>query len=566
MTFSLVAAIKKNLNFIAILLVITVIGYIFSLSNSFVWDDEQFIYNNEYVKNFQIKKILTENTVAGAGETSTYYRPLTTLSFAFDHAIWGLNPFGFHLTNTLLHLGTGLFLFFYLRILRFSRITSLVISSIFLIHPLQTEAVVYANSRGDSMYSFWAMLSLLSYALLLIKKYPKIIIYDLELTYGKIALFCTTIFGYAFAILSKEIGIATLGLLAISLLFVNIQNKKVSFKTVLQKTLENKLATVTVLTTILIACLYLFFRTSIIAIPTTQNQFFAGTSYGESMYVRLHTFTQAIWTYFGLIIVPYPLHMERTLAILEQPVSTYLIATIVLCISLGFFSVLEYKKSKTIYIAFGTMWFFSMLVPVSGIIPVNGFIYEHWLYLPIIGFCIALYGLFNTVTPRKYIDPLKNVLQGILILILFLYSILTIRQNYIWGDPIRFYNYTLQFSQSARLHNNLAMAYAENGDYQNAIEQYTKAIALGDYYPQSHHNLGNTYLAIGEVELAKKEFSTAIRMNENFMPSYIPLIKIFLQEQSYENAITLVDKLIATSPQNIELQNLRSQIKELQQK
>jgi len=251
--------------------------------------------------------------------------------------------------------------------------------------------------------------------------------------------------------------------------------------------------------------------------------------------------------------------MERSFEVLVNPISLWLIATIALIIILIILGIKEYKKSRTYYIAFGSLWFLSMLVPVSGIIPVNGLIYEHWLYLPIIGFTILIYGLKHLLIDKIYQRKINEVLKSFLPILLIVLIGLTIRQNYIWGDPIRFYNHTLQFSDSGRLHNNLAMAYADIKDYQNAIFQYNKAIESNDSYPQTHHNLANTYVSIGEYDLAKKEFATAIRMNENFLPSYFPLIQIFDQEKSYENIDPLLDKLLEISPDNIEFRYLKAQ-------
>ena len=94
-----------------LLIGIGILVYTPSLTNKLFWDDEQFIYNNQHVKRFDIVKIFTTNTIDGAGETSNYYRPLTTLSFAFDYQLWGINPIGYHLTNTLLHTSAGVLVF-----------------------------------------------------------------------------------------------------------------------------------------------------------------------------------------------------------------------------------------------------------------------------------------------------------------------------------------------------------------------------------------------------------------------------------------------------------------------
>lgn len=534
---------------IVLMFALVLFAYGPSLGNSFVWDDEQFIYNNSYVRDFAVAEIFTQNTIAGAGESSTYYRPLTTLSFAVDHAIWGFNPFGFHLTNTLLHFGAGLLLFFYLKTLGFSRLSSLTISSIFLVHPLQTEAVVYANSRGDSMYTFWAFFSLLSFALLIKKKYPQFTIYDLTITFNKTILLLVTVAAYVLAILGKEIGIATLGLIGLTFMFAHYQT---FVELRIWKIIRNNVASFTAFVLSLVAAAtYLFMRTHIIQIPTTQNDYFAGTAYGESVFVRLHTFTQALWHYFRLLLFPYPLHMERSIPVIEHPLSVWLIATILLVFAFTYLAVQEYKKSKTGYILFGSLWFLAMLVPVSGIIPVNGLIYEHWLYVPLVGFLIAVYG-GKTLLPHRTSQKISQILKKIVPIIVLLYIFLTIRQNYLWSNPVRFYSYTLQFTETARLRNNLAMAHAEAQNYEAAISNYQKAIQINDTYPQTHYNLGNTLQAVGETALAKKEYATAIRMNENFMPAYVSLVNIFLTEQDYENAESLLKTLTEKYPSNYE--------------
>lgn len=555
MNISVNDAVKKNLKYFILLIFVTFAGYAFSLNNEFVWDDEQFIYNNVYVKEFNIQKIFTLNTTAGAGESSTYFRPLTTLSFAIDHAIWGLNPFGFHLTNTLLHLLVGLLLFCYLRILKFSKLASLTISSIFLVHPVQTEAVVYTNSRGDSMYALWTMTSLVSFALLLTKKYPRISIYDLKIILDKKVLFFTTIIAYLLAILGKEIGIASLGLLGLTFLFLHLQNQTLA----INKVFKNKLEIFSIITSTFIAIAYMLIRSMLIKIPTSLNIYFEGTRYGQSLYVRLHTFALALWNYFKLIFFPYPLHMDRNLEIQENSISIWLVATIILVIALIIIAIKEHKNNKTHYITFGSLWFLCMLIPVSGIIPVNGLIYEHWLYLPMIGFLILMYGLKKLLIPKDLQKNINKILLWLLLIIIFIYVSLTVRQNFIWGHPIRFYEHTLKYANSARLHNNLAMAYADEQYFESAIEEYQKAIEINDVYPQTHYNLGNLYLSLEQYELAKKEYDTAIKMDKYFYLPYLKLIAIYFEEMSYDNITPLVNALLDIYPNSIEFKIIKAQ-------
>ena len=126
-----------------LLVIITLAVYFSSLFNHFVWDDEQFIYRNQYVASFDVSHIFSTNTIAGAGETSNYYRPITTLSFAWDYLFWGLNPIGYHLTNTLLHIGAGILLYIILKNLRFSKVAAFWLSLIFLVQLHGQEHLVF---------------------------------------------------------------------------------------------------------------------------------------------------------------------------------------------------------------------------------------------------------------------------------------------------------------------------------------------------------------------------------------------------------------------------------------
>lgn len=548
---------KNNLKQILILAIIALAAYLPSFGNEFVWDDEQFIYNNEYVQNANFKKIFTTNTIAGAGETSSYYRPLTTASFAVDYAIWDFKPFGFHLTNTILHTAAGILFLIYLINIGLSKNKSFWVSAIFLSHPLQTEAVVYANSRGDSMYVFYAMLGLLSFSLLLKKNYPKIQIYDLEIKFGKTTLAIFSVVFYLFSVLGKEIGIATLGLFFLTFIIFHYKILLTfKIKKVARIFSKNIHEAIVLLSLLLTAVGYLLFRSKVIHIASNLSGFRDGTPYGDSLYVRLHTFTKAIWIYFGLIIAPYQLHMERDIEILTSPLSIWLALTVILLLVLLTSGLKEYKKRKTVYIWFGSLWYFSMLVPVSGIIPINGLIYEHWLYMPIIGFLITVYGLINLF----FKDKLNKYLKYFLPILVGIYILLTIKQNYIWATPVRFYAHTLKFANTARLHNNLAMAYAVEGRYEVAIDSYKKAIEISDFYPQTHYNLGNTYAELQNLEMAKQEYLIALKMNENFFPAYSSLIKIFIFEKDYENAESLASKLQENDPENQELMTLRIQL------
>jgi hypothetical protein len=88
--------------------------YLNILPNKFVWDDEEQVINNPYIRSFaNLPTIFQGSTfqTGGAGLSGWYYKPLMSLWFMANFAIWGLNAFGFHLSQLFLHLVNSLLIF-----------------------------------------------------------------------------------------------------------------------------------------------------------------------------------------------------------------------------------------------------------------------------------------------------------------------------------------------------------------------------------------------------------------------------------------------------------------------
>src|SRR5262245_19346238 len=78
--------------FLAALLVAVAICYTNSLSNGFVFDDHNLVFQGRASSLADIVQMLRSS-----------YRPLRTVSYAIDFTVWGERPWGFHLTNLLIH-------------------------------------------------------------------------------------------------------------------------------------------------------------------------------------------------------------------------------------------------------------------------------------------------------------------------------------------------------------------------------------------------------------------------------------------------------------------------------
>src|SRR3990172_10667433 len=143
--------ITKNLHLSILVLVIVCLSqfvYLNSLSNQFVYDDKFTIVTNYFIKTWNnLPSLFNKDYFKFSGELS--YRPVVPLSYFIDYTLWKLNPFGFHLTNTLLHTLNSVLLFLLLKRIFNCQTTSFLATLIFSCHPVLTEAVNAISYRED---------------------------------------------------------------------------------------------------------------------------------------------------------------------------------------------------------------------------------------------------------------------------------------------------------------------------------------------------------------------------------------------------------------------------------
>ena len=184
-------------------------------------------------------------------------------------------------------------------------------------------------------------------------------------------------------------------------------------------------------------------------------------------------------------------------------------------------------------IAFGILWFFITLSIESSVIPLAMVIDEYRVYLPSVGFFLAVVAgavlLVNSIAMHRakrigqseknngssVRNAMRYALCAMLILVFALASA-TYARNTLWADKVSLWEDVVRKNpNSPKVYNNLGIAYFEKGHYEKAIGMYQQAISLspGNFFAYS--NLGVAYAVTGRTDMAIESFSRAIALDPN---------------------------------------------------
>jgi Flp pilus assembly protein TadD len=130
------------------LLLAALLAFGLTLRMGFMWDDHRMIEQNP-------RLALSACNLASAfkgdpfAQGLNYYRPLQTVSNMADFAVWGLRPFGYHLTNFLFHAAAAV-LFFYLALaLGLARPAAFWAAALLAAHPAAVEQLLVIAGRAE---------------------------------------------------------------------------------------------------------------------------------------------------------------------------------------------------------------------------------------------------------------------------------------------------------------------------------------------------------------------------------------------------------------------------------
>jgi len=523
------------------------------LKAPFVFDDQQNIRDNPHVR-------LTELTLEGINKTvvENQYnnRPVAHASFVLNYYFHKYNVMGYHLVNVLIHIMTGIFLYFFIKItLSISTLStscrqptsgnpqfvtrdshagfsdhSLIAFFavlIWLVHPIQTQSVTYIVQRMNSMAAMFYVLSFLLYV-------------NARLAEGKEkkwVLFAGCVLAGILALGSKEI--------AATLPFFIFLYEWYFFQDLNRDWFKRNIFLFSgiVILFAIVAVVYMGAHPLERILSDYDKRSFTLTQ-------RVLTEFRVVIYYISLLIFPLPsrLNLDHDFSVsssLINPVTT--IFSIVSVI--GLIGLALYMAKRERLLSFCILWFFGNLVIESSVIGLE-IAFEHRAYLP-----SMLVSMMGVILVCRYVRQ-KWVILSMLCIVTLIFSCWTYERNKVWGSELSLWEDCVKKSpEKARPHYNLANVFTRQGKTAEAIDHYSKTLKINPAHEKAHYNLGIALAKQGKIDEAIDHYTSALKIKPDYAKVHNNLGNILARQGRVDEAIGHYAEVLRINPDDAEAHN-----------
>lgn len=507
------------LGMLALLLLATV-PYLYSLGNGFVgMDDGLLITENPIIRG------LTPATIAAA--FSSYdpelYIPLTFLSYQLNYVLGGLQPFGYHLINLLLHASNVLLVAWIVLLLGCKRSTAFWIAAIFAVHPLNTEVVAWASARKDLVSSFFCLWSIGAYLKYCEEASRKWLLASLVL--GLLGM------------LSK---VTVIMLPAILFLIDWYMGRPISKRSIVEKIPFFLLGGI-------------FLLVAIIGKPVTGSNF---------VWEKLLIAPKSVIFYLTKFFVPsnlsvlYPYTQPITLS---NPDLLFPILGVIL---MSIAAVMLFLRKGWRLPLFAWGWYMLFLLPTFNAI-VRGrneeldvyFASDRYAYLPIIGLLFLLGMLI-----QEKADRFRTITPSLLTTIVLIFAALSFHQSLVWKDSFALFSQVVATYPNAYVaHTNLGTELYNRGDIDGAFVEYNKALKIRPN-AVAYYNIGQILVGKGAADQAILSFRRAIESSPLHLDAHLQLARLLIASGQKEEARKVLQEAKELAPDTAEVEALEMQL------
>lgn len=493
------------------------------------------IYSNSFQASFHLDDAssIVENTAVwhlsdvGRIWTEHHRRFIPYLSFAINYQLSGLHVFSYHLFNVIIHVLSALMVYFLVRLLfktpqladqqneEVGPLIAFSASLIFLVHPIQTQAVTYIVQRIASLAGFFYLASTVCY-------------FKTRLE-GKLAYYALAFLTAAFAMFTRETSYTLpLALLLFEAAFFSSDRGR------LRKALARLLPFFFLWVIVYFVCYH-----GNVAAGELGRITRADTELPRNHY--LLTQINVLRTYVRLLFLPVHQNLDYDYPISKTLFEPKTTASLLFLIALFLLALKLLKRHR--FISFGIFWFFLTLSVESSIFPIDDAIFEHRLYLPMFGLALAVStGLYSLMkNPKPFI--------ALISLIVLVLSTMTYLRNRVWKDEMTLWQDVLRKSpKKARAYDSLGVALGQAGKYEESKQYFDKVIELDPKSVNTYNSLGVRLAEEGNYERAMEQFNKAIEIDPQYVNTYNSLGILAAKQGKPEEAIRYYELALKIKP------------------
>lgn len=518
--------------------VLTFAAFASALQNDFVdWDDRvNFVLNPHYrgLGWEQIRWMWSSALMAR-------YIPVTWMTLGFDYNLWGMDPFGYHLTNVLFHAANAALFYFLCAALlglaipengarRHDAIPlgALTATLLFALHPLRVESVAWVTERRDEVCGFFYLLCILAY----LRAHRDGSSRSTRRSYYWAAFACC-----ALAILSKEIAV-TLPLVLLVLDYYPLRRLGWFGPRHRAVWLEK------------LPFLALGLADSVLAVYLGRQ---------ENMVAALGV--QGWWTRTAVAVYNLAFYLWKTVLPFHlapfYPVTAHRLDPHVLPFQLSAMLVIWISAAAFLfrggYPALLAAWlaYIAALLPVLGI--VNTFkqlVADRYSYLACMSWAILAGACIATLWSASSRQRVRVAITALSVVVLLALATLSWMQIRIWRNAEALWTYTAGVEPSFLASDGLGLALAERGDFAGAIPHFREALAMDPDYELAHHNLGAALMSLGNWEEAAHEFQLALQLKPSLGASHTSWGLALLMQDKVDEAIQHFRQALSINPED----------------
>ena len=498
---------RRQLLIVAGFALLAFLVYGASLKNGFViWDDDSLILENPLVAHLNWRTLWAAFTTYDP----ELYVPLTFLSFQFEHLFFGYDPFFYHLDNLLLHVLNALLVLALLRNFGLRHGTALFLAAMFLVHPLNTEAVAWASARKDVLCTSFLLASVLAF--IRWRREGREVAYDFALLFALLAM------------LSKALAVMLpAGLLAVDLLRRHRWSRR----------------------DLLPYAAFILLSIIFLIVGLLGKQANIG---GLTMWETLLLSAKAAAAYPLKLLWPADLSVVYLQTTPIRLASREFAVPLLACAVAAALAVSMLWRRQPL-LAAGLCWYVAFLVPSFANFVKAGEVYalsDRYPYVAQIGLLLLAGSAIDLAWGRWRSTPLF-LLAGAASIAIF--GSMAHARSLIWNDSERLFRDALAKNDgSVVMHHNLGVLAQHRGDDEEAEHEFRRAIDIDPSYVDAHRGLAKILLDRGDGEGALAHMRIAVEVGPDDADALTGLAGLLLDRGDVQEAALLLERAVAIRP------------------